>query len=234
MLEIRDVVVQYGAVRALKEISFRVAPGEIVCILGANGAGKSTVLRAISGLTPAAGGEILFEGERIDGVAAHRIVEKGIVHCPEGRRIFPDCTVQENLEMGGYTLKSKTQLRENMERAFDYFPRLRERRRQMGSTLSGGEQQMLGVARALMSNPRLLLLDEPSLGLAPLIVQQIFGIIERINRDGVTILLVEQNANEALQYSHRGYVLETGRIQLAGNSKELLENPKVVEAYLGV
>ncbi|NQU44725.1 ABC transporter ATP-binding protein, partial [bacterium] len=229
-----DVVVQYGAVRALKEISFRVAPGEIVCILGANGAGKSTVLRAISGLTPAAGGEILFEGERIDGVAAHRIVEKGIVHCPEGRRIFPDCTVQENLEMGGYTLKSKTQLRENMERAFDYFPRLRERRRQMGSTLSGGEQQMLGVARALMSNPRLLLLDEPSLGLAPLIVQQIFGIIERINRDGVTILLVEQNANEALQYSHRGYVLETGRIQLAGNSKELLENPKVVEAYLGV
>jgi len=234
MLELTDVKVRYGAVQALKGISFRVEAGEIACILGANGAGKSTILRAISGLAPLAAGQILFEGNDLARVPPHRIVAMGITHCPEGRRVFPDCTVAENLEMGGYTLPSRGRLRENLERAFEYFPRLKERRDQLGATLSGGEQQMLGVARALMSNPRLLLLDEPSLGLAPRIVAQIFEIIRRINADGVTILLVEQNAYEALQRSHRAYVIETGSILLSGEADALLKDPRVVEAYLGV
>ncbi|MBN1865921.1 ABC transporter ATP-binding protein [Candidatus Sumerlaeota bacterium] len=234
MLELENVIVHYGPVRALKGVSFRVETGEIVGILGANGAGKSTVLRAISGLVPLAEGRIVFGDEDLGGVAPHRIVERGVTHCPEGRRVFPECTVLENLEMGGYTLGSRAAVRENIERVFEYFPRLKERRRQLGATLSGGEQQMLGVARALMSRPRLLLLDEPSLGLAPRIVEQIFEIVQRINRDGVTILLVEQNAYEALQVSHRSYVLETGSIILSGESRDLLEDPRVVEAYLGV
>jgi branched-chain amino acid transport system ATP-binding protein len=235
MLELRDVQVHYEAVQALKGISLRVDAGEIVSILGANGAGKSTVLRAISGLEPLSGGSILFDGAPLAGtVRPHEIVRRGITHCPEGRHIFPECTVLENLELGGYTLGSRNQVRENIEKAFHYFPRLKERQRQLGATLSGGEQQMLGVARALMPNPRLLLLDEPSLGLAPLVVSQIFEIVRQINRDGVTILLVEQNAAEALEYSHRGYVLETGSIILSGASADLLTDPRVVEAYLGV
>ena len=241
MLKLHDVQVHYGAVHALKGVSFHVEEGEIVSILGANGAGKSTILRAVSGLAPVSGGRIAFEETvfaTADGsgpnAAPHEIVALGITQCPEGRRIFPDCTVLENLEMGGYTLGSRAEVRRNVERVLGYFPHLADRRRQMGATLSGGEQQMLGVARALMSNPRLLLLDEPSLGLAPLIVGQIFDIIRRINEDGVTILLVEQNAYEALKYSHRAYVLETGRIILSGPSEDLLRDRRVAQAYLGL
>jgi len=234
MLEIVDVRVRYGEGEALHGVSFRVAAGEIVAVLGANGAGKSTILRAISGLVPIAGGRILFEGGDLSAVRPEAIVRKGITHCPEGRRIFPDCTVMENLEMGGYTLATRAQVRENAERAFEYFPRLRERRRQAAATLSGGEQQMLGLARALMSKPRLLLLDEPSLGLAPLLVAQLFAIIRRIHEDGVTILLVEQNAREALQVSRRAHILESGSIILSGPSEALIKDPRVVEAYLGL
>ena len=234
MLELENVQVNYGAVRALKGISLRVEAGEIVCVLGANGAGKSTMLRAISGLVETSGGDIRLEGRNLRGMPAHWIVKRGVVQCPEGRRIFPECTVLENLEMGGYVLPSRNAVRGNIEKVFELFPRLAERRGQLGSTLSGGEQQMLGVARALMSNPRLLLLDEPSLGLAPLIVAQIFEIIRRINREGMTILLVEQNAHEALHVSHRGYVLETGTILFSGVAADLLKDPRVIEAYLGV
>jgi branched-chain amino acid transport system ATP-binding protein len=234
MLELENVQVNYGAVRALKGISLRVEAGEIVCVLGANGAGKSTMLRAISGLVETSGGDIRLEGRNLRGMPPHWIVRRGVVQCPEGRRIFPECTVLENLEMGGYVLPSRNAVRGNIEKVFELFPRLAERRAQLGSTLSGGEQQMLGVARALMSNPRLLLLDEPSLGLAPLIVAQIFDIIQRINREGITILLVEQNAHEALHVSHRGYVLETGTILFSGAAADLLKDPRVIEAYLGV
>jgi len=192
------------------------------------------MLRAISGLVETSGGDIRLEGRNLRGMPAHWIVKRGVVQCPEGRRIFPECTVLENLEMGGYVLPSRNAVRGNVEKVFELFPRLAERRGQLGSTLSGGEQQMLGVARALMSNPRLLLLDEPSLGLAPLIVAQIFDIIQRINREGMTILLVEQNAHEALHVSHRGYVLETGTILFSGVAADLLKDPRVIEAYLGV
>ena len=234
MLELENVQVNYEAVRALKGISLRVEAGEIVCVLGANGAGKSTMLRAISGLVETSGGDIRLEGRPLRGMPPHWIVKRGVVQCPEGRRIFPECTVLENLEMGGYVLPSRNAVRGNIEKVFELFPRLAERRGQLGSTLSGGEQQMLGVARALMSNPRLLLLDEPSLGLAPLIVAQIFEIIRRINREGITILLVEQNAHEALRVSHRGYVLETGTILFSGVAADLLKDSRVIEAYLGV
>ena len=234
MLELENVQVNYEAVRALKGISLRVEAGEIVCVLGANGAGKSTMLRAISGLVETSGGDIRLEGRPLRGMPPHWIVKRGVVQCPEGRRIFPECTVLENLEMGGYVLPSRNAVRGNIEKVFELFPRLAERRGQPGSTLSGGEQQMLGVARALMSNPRLLLLDEPSLGLAPLIVAQIFEIIRRINREGITILLVEQNAHEALRVSHRGYVLETGTILFSGLAADLLKDSRVIEAYLGV
>jgi branched-chain amino acid transport system ATP-binding protein len=234
MLELENVQVNYEAVRALKGISLRVEAGEIVCVLGANGAGKSTMLRAISGLVETSGGDIRLEGRPLRGMPPHWIVKRGVVQCPEGRRIFPECTVLENLEMGGYVLPSRNAVRGNIEKVFELFPRLAERRGQPGSTLSGGEQQMLGVARALMSNPRLLLLDEPSLGLAPLIVAQIFEIIRRINREGITILLVEQNAHEALRVSHRGYVLETGTILFSGVAADLLKDSRVIEAYLGV
>jgi len=234
MLELENVQVNYEAVRALKGISLRVEAGEIVCVLGANGAGKSTMLRAISGLAETSGGDIRLEGRNLRGMPPHWIVKRGVVQCPEGRRIFPECTVLENLEMGGYVLPSRNAVRGNIEKVFELFPRLAERRGQPGSTLSGGEQQMLGVARALMSNPRLLLLDEPSLGLAPLIVAQIFEIIRRINREGITILLVEQNAHEALRVSHRGYVLETGTILFSGVAADLLKDSRVIEAYLGV
>jgi len=234
MLEVRDVRVRYGAGEALRGVSFRVEAGEIVAVLGANGAGKSTILRAVSALVPVAAGRIAFQGRDLTLVPAEKIVRLGVTHCPEGRRIFPECSARENLEMGGYTLRSRAALRDNLERVFHYFPRLRERSRQAAATLSGGEQQMLGVGRALMSSPRLLLLDEPSLGLAPVLVNQIFEIIRRINRDGVTILLVEQNAFEALQISQRGYILEAGSVILSGASAELLKDPRVAEAYLGL
>lgn len=234
MLKVRNLHVRYGRAEALHGVSFSLEKGEICAILGANGAGKSSILRALAGLVPPCAGSICFEGTEVAGAPAPHIVRQGITLCPEGRRIFPQCTVLENLQMGAHTVRSPSQIRENLDRVLAYFPRLRERIRQMGATLSGGEQQMLGVARALMSNPRLLLLDEPSLGLAPLAVEQIFTIIRQINQAGVSILLVEQNAFEALQISSKAHILEAGKVILSGPSDELLQDPRVVEAYLGI
>ncbi|MBO9369625.1 MAG: ABC transporter ATP-binding protein [Chloroflexi bacterium] len=233
LLEVEDLHVSYGAIRALHGISFHVEKGEIVTLIGANGAGKSTTLRAISGLLLADQGKIVYDGVDITNLAADRIVQKGIVQVPEGRKIFAPLTVRENLEMGAFTRKDRREIEESMEFVFNLFPRLRERAEQLGGTLSGGEQQMLAVARALMAKPRLLLMDEPSMGLAPILVEEIFNIIQRINQEGVTILLVEQNAHMALSVAHRGYVLETGVIQMEGTAAELRDNPRVQEAYLG-
>jgi ABC-type branched-chain amino acid transport systems, ATPase component len=233
LLEVEDLHVSYGAIRALHGISFHVEKGEIVTLIGANGAGKSTTLRAISGLLLADQGKIVYDGVDITNLAADRIVQKGIVQVPEGRKIFAPLTVRENLEMGAFTRKDRREIEESMEFVFNLFPRLRERAEQLGGTLSGGEQQMLAVARALMAKPRLLLMDEPSMGLAPVLVEEIFNIIQRINQEGVTILLVEQNAHMALSVAHRGYVLETGVIQMEGTAAELRDNPRVQEAYLG-
>lgn len=207
--------------------------GEIVSLIGANGAGKSTTLRALSGLIKPAGGTIEFEGKSINGCSAKAIVEAGLSHCPEGRQIFPRMTVLENLELGAYTRKDKKNLPMDYDRIFEYFPVLSQRRSQLGGTLSGGEQQMLAIGRALMSRPKLLLLDEPSLGLAPLLVEKIFEIIQSINREGMTVLLIEQNAWQALNISHRGYVLETGCVSMSGAAAELLHNDHVRKAYLG-
>jgi branched-chain amino acid transport system ATP-binding protein len=234
VLSIREVEVAYGPVQALKRVSLRVEAGEVVALLGANGAGKSSLLRAVSGLVPVRAGAIEFGGAPLDRVPAADRVAMGLSHCPEGRRVFPDLTVEENLDMGGYTVADPAARRANAEQAFYYFPILRERRRQKAGTLSGGEQQMLAVGRALMSSPKLLMLDEPSLGLAPMVVDQVFDIIRRINHERRTaILLVEQNANEALLHADRGYVLENGRLALAGTAAELRRNPHVISAYLG-
>jgi branched-chain amino acid transport system ATP-binding protein len=233
LLEVKDLNVYYGAIHALQGISFSVDEGEIVTLIGANGAGKSTTLKTLSGLLQPRSGSILFGGQDMVSLAAQEIVIKGIVHVPEGRKIFAPLTVLENLEMGAYTRKDKAEIDRSMQRVFTSFPRLRERLSQLGGTLSGGEQQMLAVARGLMSRPRLLLLDEPSMGLAPILVEEIFEIIREINRQGTTILLVEQNANMALQVANRGYVLETGRIALEGKAGDLLHNPQVIRAYLG-
>jgi len=227
LLEVKDLSVSYGAIRALHGISFHVDEGEIVTLIGANGAGKSTTLRTISGLLPVEEGEITYDGESIVGAEASRIVRKGIVHVPEGRRIFAPLTVRENLEMGAFTRRDKAEIEASMERVFRFFPRLKERLEQTGGTLSGGEQQMLAVGRALMAQPRLLLMDEPSMGLAPILVEEIFDIIREINQEGVTILLVEQNAHMALSVANRGYVLETGIVELEGSAQELAENPQV-------
>ncbi|MFO7172661.1 MAG: ABC transporter ATP-binding protein [Bacillota bacterium] len=232
MLQVRDLQVRYGAIEALHRISFEVQAGEIVTLIGANGAGKSTTLRAISGLVRIAGGQVVFEGRDITREKAHRIVALGIGHVPEGRRVFADMTVRENLELGAF-LTPREKVRENMERVFERFPRLRERQNQLAGTLSGGEQQMLAIGRALMNRPRLLLLDEPSMGLSPLLVQEIFEIIQEINAQGTTVLLVEQNANMALSIAHRAYVLEAGRIVLSGPAQELRDHPAVRSAYLG-
>lgn len=231
-LEVADLHVGYGAIKAVKGISFTVEKGEIVTLVGANGAGKSTTLNALAGLVPAASGRVSYEGADITNAAASRIVRFGITLSPEGRQVFPRMTVQGNLEMGAYT-RSRSELLETMEQNFDLFPVLRNRRRQLAGTLSGGEQQMLAVARALMARPKLLLLDEPSLGLAPLIVKEIFLLIRRINALGTTILLVEQNARQALGISHRGYVLETGKIVLSDTGKNLAGNAAVAASYLG-
>ncbi len=232
MLECKSVTVTYGRrIRALSEISLRVEPGEIVALIGANGAGKSTLLKAVSGLLPKEHGEILFNNQPIQDLPAHQISALGIAHVPEGRRIFTHLTVQENLEMGAY-LKPQTSA-EQMEKVFQLFPVLKERMDQSGGTLSGGEQQMLAIGRALMSRPSLLMLDEPSMGLAPIIVEKIFQTIKEINALGATILLVEQNAHQSLALAHRSYVLETGKIVLEGKGAELLKNPSVQEAYLG-
>lgn len=233
LLSVENLHVSYGAIRALHGISFHVEKGEIVTLIGANGAGKSTTLRTISGLLLADRGKILYDGTDITNVGADQIVRMGIVQVPEGRKIFAPLTVRENLEMGAFTQRDKREIEESMEFVFSIFPRLRERAEQMGGTLSGGEQQMLAVGRALMAKPRLLLMDEPSMGLAPILVEEIFNIIQRINQEGVTILLVEQNAHMALSVAHRGYVLETGVIQMEGTAAELRDNPRVREAYLG-
>jgi branched-chain amino acid transport system ATP-binding protein len=233
LLSVEDLHVSYGAIRALHGISFHVDEGEIVTLIGANGAGKSTTLRTISGLIYPENGHITYGGRDLVGVPAEDIVGLGVVHVPEGRRIFAPLTVRENLEMGAYLRDDKQGIAESMEWVFKLFPRLEERAEQTGGTLSGGEQQMLALARGLMARPRLLLMDEPSMGLAPILVEDIFRTIEEISQEGVTILLVEQNAHMALSVAHRGYVLETGVVQLEGTAKELRENHQVREAYLG-
>jgi branched-chain amino acid transport system ATP-binding protein len=234
LLEIDNIVLQYGRIQALHGISVTVDEGEVVALIGANGAGKSTTMRAVSGLRPIASGRIRFDGRDITRMRADKRVRLGISQSPEGRGIFPGMTVMENLEMGAYTRRDGAGIAKDLERVFGLFPRLAERRKQVGGTMSGGEQQMLAVGRALMSRPKLLLLDEPSMGLAPMLIQQIFEIISEINGQGTTILLVEQNAQQALSRAHRAYVLETGRIVRAGTGEELLADPSVQEAYLGV
>ncbi|MGN8833420.1 ABC transporter ATP-binding protein [Selenomonas montiformis] len=233
MLELKGVNVYYGAIHAVKDISLTVNQGEIVTLIGANGAGKSTTLRTISGLLRPKSGSISFEGKEIAGVKAHEIVRQGISQVPEGRRIFAEMTVMENLDMGAFTRKDKDGIRADLKRVFELFPRLEERKSQVAGTLSGGEQQMLAMGRALMSRPKLLLLDEPSMGLAPLLIREIFHIIEDINRAGTTVLLVEQNANMALSIASRAYVLETGRITLSGDAAKLAASEEVRKAYLG-
>lgn len=232
MLQIEDLDVYYGAIQALNGVSLEVKEGEVVSIIGSNGAGKSTLLRTISGLIRPRKGTIRFKGEEIDCVSADKIVRKGISQSPEGRRIFTNMTVQENLQLGAFT-RNDGEIGADMDKVMDKFPRVRERLKQSAGTLSGGEQQMLAICRALMSRPKLLLLDEPSMGLAPNLVTEIFNIIGELHRDGVTILLVEQNAHRALEVADRGYVLETGTIVLQGPGNELLHDPKVKEAYLG-
>ena len=234
LLEVNDLNVYYGAIHALQGISFGLNEGEIVTLIGANGAGKSTTLRTISGLLRSRGGSIRFKGQDISTTPAEQIVRQGISQVPEGRKIFAPLTVQENLEMGAYTRNSKTEMLETMQRVFASFPRLKERINQLGGTLSGGEQQMLAMGRALMSQPKLLLLDEPSMGLSPILTEEIFRIITAINAQGTSILLVEQNALMALSVANRAYVLETGSIVLQGSAKEVLDNPQVKNAYLGV
>ena len=233
MLELKGLSSGYGAIEALKSIDMRIDKGEIVTLIGANGAGKSTTLRSITGLVVPSSGEVIFEGRKLNGTPTHQITRLGISMVPEGRAIFANLTVLENLEMGAYLQKDRTQYAASLEQAFTLFPRLKERRKQPGGTLSGGEQQMLAIGRALMARPRLLLLDEPSLGLAPILVHAIFGAIDAINKEGTTILLVEQNANAALRHSHRAYVLETGTIVMEGPSERIAADPRVKEAYLG-
>ncbi len=233
MLKVTDLRTCYGKIEALKGISIEVNEGEIVTLIGANGAGKSTTLKTISGQLAPTAGSIEFEGAKIAGVPAHKVTTKGIIQVPEGRRIFSRMTVLENLEMGSYLRNDKDGIKSDLEHVFELFPRLKERVAQKGGTLSGGEQQMLAMGRALMARPRLLMLDEPSMGLAPVIVELIFEIIQKLNEDGITILLVEQNANLALSIADRGYVLETGELKLTGTGKELLANDDVRKAYLG-
>ena len=233
MLTVNDINVFYGAIHAIKGVSLEVNEGEIVTLIGANGAGKSTILRTISGLLKPKTGSIQFEGQEIAGMPAHEIVKTGISQVPEGRRIFAEMSVLENLELGAFTRKDKDGIKADMELVFERFPRLKERIGQLAGSLSGGEQQMLAMGRALMSRPRLLLLDEPSMGLAPLLIKEIFAIIQDINKTGTTVLLVEQNANMALSIAHRAYVLETGRITLSGDAKELAASDEVRKAYLG-
>jgi branched-chain amino acid transport system ATP-binding protein len=232
-LTVDDLHAGYGAIEVLKGIALRVEPGEIVTLIGANGAGKTTTLMTICGFVLARKGDITFDGKSLRGQPAHEIVKRGLIQSPEGRKIFPRLTVEENLEMGAFTRRDRDGIAKDKERLFQLFPILAERRAQAGGTLSGGEQQMLAVSRAMMARPRLLLLDEPSLGLAPLIVARIFEVIKQLNQEGVTILLVEQNARMALKLAHRGYVMETGQIILHDNAKALLQNPSIQAAYLG-
>lgn len=233
MLEISDLSVNYGGIKALQQVSFRVETGEIVTLIGANGAGKTTTLKTISRLLTAKTGRIIYQGQDITHLPPHEIVKRGIAHSPEGRRILARQTVLTNLQLGAYTRSDRLGVKSDIEEQLQLFPRLSERREQLAGTLSGGEQQMLAIARALMSRPKLLLLDEPSLGLAPQIVREIFSIIRKLNESGVTILLVEQNANLALETANRGYVLAAGRLTIAGEAKDLLKDERVKQAYLG-
>ena len=235
MLELKNIDTYYGNIQALRDVSIKVGEGEIITLIGANGAGKSTTLMTICGMVPPRKGQVLFEGRVINGVSPDKIVSQGICQVPEGRLIFPDLTVQENLDMGAFLRSDKEGMARDMDKVFGLFPILQERRKQLGGTLSGGEQQMLAISRALMARPKVLLLDEPSLGLAPLIIRQIFDIIKQINRESnTTIFLVEQNANQALKVAHRGYVMENGRITLEDACDKLLANDAVKKAYLGL
>ena len=233
LLELENIQTYYGAIHALKGVNLKVDKGEIVTLIGSNGAGKSTTLKTISGLLKPRTGEIRLNGERIDGLPTHKVTELGIGHVPEGRKIFPRLTVLENLEMGAFTINERGAVQAGVDRAFQLFPRLKERGKQLGGTLSGGEQQMLAIGRALMMKPKVLMMDEPSMGLAPLLVEQIFEIITQLNAEGVTILLVEQNALQALAVAHRGYVIQTGEIALHDRAEALRANKSVREAYLG-
>ncbi len=233
LLALEQLEVSYGGIRAVKGIDLTVAPGELVCLIGANGAGKTTTLRAITGLVRAAAGRIVYDGAPIQSLRVHEIARRGLALVPEGRGIFSQLTIEENLAMGAYSRNARSEVARDVERAYALFPRLKERRGQVAGTLSGGEQQMLAMARALMSRPRLLLLDEPSMGLAPLMVEKIFEVVRSISAEGVTLLLVEQNARLALEVSHRGYVLEGGVVTLSGEARSLLGDPRIREAYLG-
>jgi branched-chain amino acid transport system ATP-binding protein len=234
LLEIKNMSVHYGRIQAIEDLTISVEEGEVVTLIGANGAGKTSTMRALAGLLSLSHGSITFDGEDITKLKGHRRVERGISLAPEGRGIFPSMTVMENLDMGAYGRKDRAGIQEDHERVFDLFPRLKERLSQKGGTMSGGEQQMLAIGRALMSRPRILLLDEPSMGLAPQFIRQVFAIIRQVNEQGTTVLLVEQNANQALALADRAYVLETGQITHAGTGREILANPAVKEAYLGV
>ncbi len=233
VLSLDNIDAYYGAIHALKGVSLEVGDGEIVTLIGSNGAGKTTTLKTISGLLKPKNGEIHFKGEQISDLPAHEVAARGVAHAPEGRKIFPRLTVQENLEMGAFRINQQSRINSSMNTVFELFPRLKERRHQKGGTLSGGEQQMLAIGRAMMSEPDILLLDEPSMGLAPMLVEHIFQVIRELNARGITILLVEQNAHKALKIANRGYVLQNGEIALSGSGEELLKNPMVIDAYLG-
>ena len=233
MLEVKGLQVYYGVIQALKDVSFEVNQGEVIALIGANGAGKTTTLHTVTGLLPAKQGSIIFEGVDITKMPAHKIVEMGIAHVPEGRRVFSQLSVYENLIMGAYTRKDKKEIAANLEKVYQRFPRLRERKTQRAGTLSGGEQQMLAMGRALMSNPKMIVMDEPSMGLSPIFVNEIFDIIEKVSASGTTVLLVEQNAKKALSIADRAYVLETGKIVLSGDAKVLMNDDSIKKAYLG-
>lgn len=233
MLEIKDLEVCYGVIRAIKGVSFEVNQGEVIALIGANGAGKTTILHTITGLIPAKSGSILFEGKDLTKTPAHKIVSMGMAHVPEGRRVFAQLSVLENIKLGAYTRKDKAEITKSLQMVYERFPRLEERKNQVAGTLSGGEQQMLAMGRALMSNPRIILMDEPSMGLSPLLVSEIFDIIKVISESGTTVLLVEQNAKKALSIADRAYVLETGNITLSGKASDLINNDSVKKAYLG-
>ncbi|WP_341646397.1 ABC transporter ATP-binding protein [Thauera sp. SDU_THAU2] len=233
LLQLQNLQISYGGIQAVKGIDLDLWAGELVCLIGANGAGKTTTLNAIAGVLPIAGGSILYQGDKLNAVPAHRRLRRGVALVPEGRGIFTRLTVEENLRMGAYTRKDKAGIEADLERVYTMLPRVKERLHQVAGTLSGGEQQMVAIGRALLSRPRLLLLDEPSMGLAPLVVEKIFEVVQSVARDGVTILLVEQNANLALEFAQRGYVMESGKVTLTGSGSELLADPKVREAYLG-
>ena len=232
MLEVKDLEVYYGVIQAIKGVSFQVNQGEVIALIGANGAGKTTILHTVTGLLSPKRGSVVFEGKEITKVPAHKIVSMGMAHVPEGRRVFAELSVYENLKMGAYTRKDKKEIEESLANVYKRFPRLEERKNQMAGTLSGGEQQMLAMGRALMSKPKIILMDEPSMGLSPIMVNEIFDIIRAVSESGTTVLLVEQNAKKALSIADRAYVLETGKIVLEGNARELMEDPKVKSAYL--